>query len=1156
MKKTMILRAVLALALSTTASPATRLVPGEYPTIQDAIDASIDGDVVIVEPGTYTGDGNRDIDFLGKAIAVRSIDPNDPNIVAATIIDCNGSEAEPHRGFCFRTGEGQNSILEGLTVQNGFADDGAAIFCWAASPIIANCVIRRNAGSRWLGSSAICSGHGSPQIVGCVISNNSGAGIWCRLGHLTVNKCIISKNSGGSGIWAQASLTVSNSVITRNSGAYGGGICMEPKGGECTVIDSVIADNSAYAQGGGIHFSSSLTIIRSTISGNSAAGRHPQGGGIYGCGDATITNCIIRGNSVEGPRAQGGGIYAWLAHTFITNSIITDNQAHEGGAIYATGCATLCVLNCTFVNNSASEGSAVTHVPSGWCAPISLEITNSILWNSGPEIHSSAASITAVTYSNIRDGYPGQGNIDIDPGFALSGDYHLMPGSPCIDAGTNTPIYDLPPTDIEGNPRVLHGDGDGNSVVDMGAYEHDPSGPSIALVPRALSFHAVRGQPRPEPQTVNLRNCGSQTLRWQIVEDSDWLEVSPTTGVSNAHINTLTVTVDHNHLPRGDYACTLAIVDSDATNSPQPIQVTLRVGESLLVPHQYPTIQQAINAAFHGDVVIVEPGTYTGQGNRDIDFLGKAITVRSIDPKDPNIVAATVIDCNASEADPHRGFYFHNHEDAYSVLCGLTVIRGYAAHGAGISCRHSAPRIWRCTIKKNVSTGWGAGIHCSGIGGLTISQCTIAENSGSHAVTSGSGQLTIEDSIISNNRDGGGISADAGTLIVTNCVITGNSGDTGGGVYCFGLSVSITSCRISCNSAARRGGAFCFEEHCGAGKASVTNCVILGNTAQNGAGLSLRHSEPTRNAAVTGCTIIGNSARDNGGGIFSYMPPGGTQIRNCIVWSNFPDQIVDQEYPRVCHTDVQGGWPGEGNIDLEPCFVEPGYWADVNDPNIVLEPNDPNAVWIDGDYHLLAGSPCINAGDPNFAAGSNETDIDGQPRVFAGRVDMGADEFTPSLECGMKFTPQTFNPCSQGNWVKAHCVVPAEYGLEDVDVNSPLMIIEPVRIETHDVNVFVNEEGMVEIHAAFDRLVFCSIPPGNRTVTAIGSFTDGRNFYGTDTIRIITGNLKCLADFASHWLQADCAAPDWCDGFDMDHDSKINFIDFALSECCSDKTVE
>jgi len=82
----------------------------------------------------------------------------------------------------------------------------------------------------------------------------------------------------------------------------------------------------------------------------------------------------------------------------------------------------------------------------------------------------------------------------------------------------------------------------------------------------------------------------------------------------------------------------------------------------------YPTIQDAIDDACDGDVIYLFPGTYTGDGNRDIDYLGKSITVQSVAPDFPSIVAATIIDCNVSEAEPHRGFYFHNNEDANAVL--------------------------------------------------------------------------------------------------------------------------------------------------------------------------------------------------------------------------------------------------------------------------------------------------------------------------------------------------------------------------------------------------------------------------------------------------------------------------------------------------------
>jgi len=122
------------------------LVPNQYPTIQAAIDASVDGDVVTVADGVYTGTGNRDIDYWGKALTVRS--ENGP---ANCTIDCQASPSNKHRGFYFHTNETAASVLDGFTIQNGFAPfneicyaSGGGILCQYASPTIRNCIIREN----------------------------------------------------------------------------------------------------------------------------------------------------------------------------------------------------------------------------------------------------------------------------------------------------------------------------------------------------------------------------------------------------------------------------------------------------------------------------------------------------------------------------------------------------------------------------------------------------------------------------------------------------------------------------------------------------------------------------------------------------------------------------------------------------------------------------------------------------------------------------------------------------------------------------------------------------------------------------------------------------------------------------------------------------
>ncbi len=140
MKRVLIIKFVFLLQLAICSFGSVHKVPSNYPTIQAAIDDCNDGDTVLVAPGTYTGDGNRDIDFKGKAITVKS--ENGPE---TCIIDCNGTPDEYHRGFVFYYGEDANSVLQGFTVTNGYIKgNGGAILCQMSSPSILRCIISEN----------------------------------------------------------------------------------------------------------------------------------------------------------------------------------------------------------------------------------------------------------------------------------------------------------------------------------------------------------------------------------------------------------------------------------------------------------------------------------------------------------------------------------------------------------------------------------------------------------------------------------------------------------------------------------------------------------------------------------------------------------------------------------------------------------------------------------------------------------------------------------------------------------------------------------------------------------------------------------------------------------------------------------------------------
>jgi hypothetical protein len=350
---------------------------------------------------------------------------------------------------------------------------------------------------------------------------------------------------------------------------------------------------------------------------------------------------------------------------------------------------------------------------------------------------------------------------------------------------------------------------------------------------------------------------------------------------------------------------------------------------------------------------------------------------------------------------------------------------------------------------------------------------------------------------------------------------------------------------------------------------AITNCIFSGNWARRGGGMcNGKASRPV----LTNCTFSGNWAESGG----AILDNGWEKtVSNCILWGNDSGEIFPfYANTVISHSNIRGGSLGIGNIDADPCFVGIGYWADANDPNIMIEPNDPNAVWIDGDYRLLPDSPCIDAGDndsvPEDTAdldGDGNTtepipwDLDGNRRIVDGNndglavVDMGAYEyFVPPIEVEMKFTPQALNPGSKGKWVKAHLVLPEGYTVADVDVNSPAKITEPFEpdIDSNYVDVFINDDNLVEVEAAFERSVFCEADISDEAieVTAIGSFTNGQQFSGTDTIKVTTSYFKHLGILASHWLEGECDKPDWCEGADLDQDSVVDFVDLALFDGC------
>ncbi len=153
-------------------SDSTGLGTSELPvrTIQKGIDIAVNGGNVVVQPGSYAGTGNIELDFNGKPITVRSVRSSDPVAIVTTVIDCQGTLMDKHRAFYFHSGEDANSVVEGFTIINGYQNDGGAILC-ESSPTIKNCMFRNNTALA-RGGAIYCSAS-QPRIINCTFAANS-----------------------------------------------------------------------------------------------------------------------------------------------------------------------------------------------------------------------------------------------------------------------------------------------------------------------------------------------------------------------------------------------------------------------------------------------------------------------------------------------------------------------------------------------------------------------------------------------------------------------------------------------------------------------------------------------------------------------------------------------------------------------------------------------------------------------------------------------------------------------------------------------------------------------------------------------------------------------------------------------------------------------
>jgi predicted outer membrane repeat protein len=399
-------------------------------------------------------------------------------------------------------------------------------------------------------------------------------------------------------------------------------------------------------------------------------------------------------------------------------------------------------------------------------------------------------------------------------------------------------------------------------------------------------------------------------------------------------------------------------------------------------------------------------------------------------------------------------------QNGYLTLINCRFIENFASQsGGGLNNYVSSPTLINCEFISNSATEQGGGVH----GSSTLTNCKFTDNSAEY---------------------GGGISATDMTL--NDCEFTDNSADYGGAVSIGDTSsATLNSCKFYGNQADYDGGAM-WNWDAGMGM-TITNCLFVANSTYGyGGAIYNAYSSP----ALKHCTFTENSSGGSGSGhaIASEGSDYGPVLTGCILWDGGYEIYDATDYGTIItYSDVQGDWPG-GNIDADPCLVR--------------EPYDGGDGWGNGDnddygdLRLLPDSPCIDAGDPDYIAEPNETDLDGKPRVMGGRIDMGAYE--SPLPAEARIIPHTINLASKGNWITCYIWLPEEYDVADIEANTVLLDGQ-VKAES----VLPDEKGQIAIARFSREEVQAILNIGQIELTITGQLADGTIFEATDVIRVI-----------------------------------------------------
>ncbi len=687
MRKLALFAAVFNLLLHSFASATIINIPADYSTIQAGIDISVNGDTVLVQPGTYT----ENINFNGHNIILGSLllTTGVDSFIVSTILDGDSSGSV----ISLQNGEDSTAIITGFTIQHGNALNGAGIYCFHSSPRIVNNIIEYNLARRYdnggLGGGIYC--HGSkPSINDNSFIRNIAAGLDPPYGNAGIGGAIYCTDS--------CDAAIINNVFLRNSANGGGGGIYCTNFSNLTISNNTFARNYSVGAGGTVcSYNSSPAIVSNEFKSNYGL----NGGAIAGYGGS---ECFISRNVItkNGAGIKGGGIVAYNSDLIISSNIIFANSAERGSGIY--------------FHNSRSE------------------VTNTIIWSNtasnGANIYINSGN-PIIRYCAVPEILGGEGNISANPLFLdpYNGDFNICAQSPCLDAG---------------DPNVSDPDG---SRSDIGLYfaEH-PECPMGNVFNVSTSGDDMTGDGSLQNpfRTINRAVNASFRNDTVIVQNGVYVENVNFYGKNIVLASNFVYSADTsdivNTIIEGDSNFTVIyLVGCDSTTSVIGLTIRRGFGESgggILCSSSNPTIEHNIISANFGrygagiyllnsrpkitdNIIENNKAIFDGGGIYCLNSSNAIITNNKIAGNDA-LYNGGGIYCGGLSCPMIK-----NNTISDNRVRGFTIFHG----GGGIYCDNSSPLIIQNLIVRNDGNRLGGGIFCYENSDPLIINNTITANS-------------------------------------------------------------------------------------------------------------------------------------------------------------------------------------------------------------------------------------------------------------------------------------------------------------------------------------------------------------------------------------------------------------------------------------------